>query len=95
MAVEAVPGSVVAPGRAGVGVTHSVLHILRADVDRGGKQAGVQHAELKRAETGTLLLWTVTMPTGRLTRRLVAASCKPELEKWLASVDRQPLAHLA
>jgi carbon monoxide dehydrogenase subunit G len=64
-----------------------------ADIHRGGKQAGVQHAELKRAETGTLLRWTVTMPTGRLTRRLVTASCERELEKWLAAVDHEALAH--
>lgn len=64
-----------------------------AEVDRGGKEAGVQHAQLVPEEAGTLLRWTVTLPTGRLTRRLVTASCERELEKWLAAVDHEALAH--
>lgn len=66
-----------------------------ADVDRGGKPAGVQHAELEPSDTGTLLRWIVTVPTGRLTRRLVGAQCERELETWLAAVDRQALAQLS
>lgn len=64
-----------------------------AEVDRGGKEAGVQHAQLVREEAGTMLRWTVTLPTGRLSRRLVTASCERELEKWLAAVDQEALAH--
>lgn len=59
-----------------------------AEVDRAGKHAGVQDAELVPGTAGTLLRWTVSLPTGRLTRRLVTASCKRELDKWLAAVDR-------
>ena len=58
-----------------------------AEVDRAGKHAGVQRAELLPDTAGTLLRWTVDMPTGRLTRRLVTASCKRELNKWLTTVD--------
>ncbi|GIF20037.1 hypothetical protein Ate02nite_27670 [Paractinoplanes tereljensis] len=58
-----------------------------AEVDRAGKHAGVQRAELLPDTAGTLLRWTVDMPTGRLTRRLVTASCKRELSKWLTTVD--------
>ena len=64
-----------------------------AEIDRGGKEAGVQQAELVRNEAGTLLRWTVTVPTGRLSRRLATSSCERELEKWLAAVDREALAH--
>jgi carbon monoxide dehydrogenase subunit G len=58
-----------------------------AEIDRAGKDAGVQRAELTPETAGTLLRWTVTLPTGRLTRRLVTASCERELDKWLAAVD--------
>lgn len=58
-----------------------------AQIDRAGKDAGIQDAELVPETAGTLLRWTVTLPTGRLTRRLVAASCERELDKWLAAVD--------
>jgi len=58
-----------------------------AEIDRAGRDAGVQRAELVPETTGTLLRWTVTLPAGRLTRRLVTASCERELNKWLAAVD--------
>jgi len=58
-----------------------------AEVYRAGKDAGVQRAELRPETAGTVLRWTVTLPTGRLTRRLVTASCERELDKWLAAVD--------
>ena len=64
-----------------------------AEVDRGGKEAGVQHAQLVREDAGTMLRCTVSLPTGRLSRRLVTASCERELEKWLAAVDQEALAH--
>ena len=67
-----------------------------AEIDRGGKEAGVQQAELVRDEAaGTFLRWTVTVPTRRLTRGLVTSSCERELEKWLAAVDREALAQAA
>jgi carbon monoxide dehydrogenase subunit G len=59
-----------------------------AEIDRAGKAAGVQCAELVPETAGTLLRWTVTLPTARLTRRLVTAWCGRELDKWLAAVDR-------
>jgi carbon monoxide dehydrogenase subunit G len=59
-----------------------------AEMDRAGKYAGVQCAELEPETAGTLLRWTVTQPTGRLTRRLVTAWCERELDKWLAAVER-------
>jgi hypothetical protein len=37
-----------------------------AEVDRAGKDAGVQRAELLPETAGTLLRWTVNLPTGRL-----------------------------
>jgi carbon monoxide dehydrogenase subunit G len=58
-----------------------------AEIDRAGKGAGVQSAELVPEKAGTLLRWTVTLRTGSLTRRLVTASCERELDKWLAAVD--------
>jgi carbon monoxide dehydrogenase subunit G len=64
-----------------------------AEVDRGGSAAGVQHADLSRDEAGTLLRWNVTLSAGRLTRHLVTRSCERELERWLAAVDREALAH--
>lgn len=59
-----------------------------AEVDRAGKDAGVQRAELVPEAAGTLLRWTVTQPSDRLTRRLVTAWCERELDTWLAAVDR-------
>lgn len=59
-----------------------------AEMDRAGEYAGVQCAELVPETAGTLLRWTVTQPTSRLTRRLVTAWCERELDKWLAAVDR-------
>ncbi|WP_158647473.1 SRPBCC domain-containing protein [Actinoplanes sp. ATCC 53533] len=59
-----------------------------AEMDRAGEYAGVQCAELVPETAGTLLRWTVTQPTGRLTRRLVTAWCERELDKWLAAIDR-------
>lgn len=58
-----------------------------AEVHRAGKHAGVQRAQLLPDSAGTPLRWTVDMPAGRLTRRLVTASCKRELNKWLTTVD--------
>jgi carbon monoxide dehydrogenase subunit G len=63
-----------------------------AEIDRAGKDAGVQPAELIPQTAGTLLRWTVTLPTGRLTRCLVTAWCERELDKWLGAVDRHSLS---
>jgi carbon monoxide dehydrogenase subunit G len=65
-----------------------------ADVERGGKSAGTQEADLSPEGQATLLRWTVTLPTTRLTRRLVAASCDRELKQWLAAVERESLARV-
>jgi hypothetical protein len=65
-----------------------------ADVERGGKSAGTQEADLSPEGQATLLRWTVTLPTTRLTRRLVAASCERELKQWLAAVKRESLARV-
>jgi carbon monoxide dehydrogenase subunit G len=63
-----------------------------AIVDRGGRQAGVQRAELSERGAGTLLRWSVTMPLGPLVRGLAKRSCERELPRWLAAVEREALA---
>lgn len=60
-----------------------------AEVSRGGKAQGEQRAELSSSGEGTLLRWMVTLWTGRLTRRLTAASCERQLRTWLAAVERE------
>ena len=64
-----------------------------AEIGRGGNAVGLQQAELVGDEAGTLLRWTVAVPTRRWTRSLVASSCERELEKWLGAVDHEAVAH--
>lgn len=63
-----------------------------ADVERGGRPAGVQDGELTGTGTGTLLRWTVTMSVGPFMRRLAQRSCERELPRWLAAVERESVA---
>ena len=61
-------------------------------VEHNGKQVAVQRGELTTSEADTLLSWTVTVSVSRLQRWLWERSCKREMPRWLAAVERETLA---
>jgi len=60
-------------------------------VEHSGKQIAVQRAELTTSGADTLLHWTVTVSLGSVQRWLWKWSCKREMPRWLAAVEREAI----